>query len=999
MTDEKTTEESAKTAESGDTETAGEPFRVVGIGASAGGLEALEEFFRAVPGDTNLAFVVVQHLSPDYKSLMVELLSKYTRMKVVRAEDGMPVRANHVYLITPRKNLNIFHGKLYLTEQKHGQSLNLPIDIFLRSLAEDSKEKAIGIILSGTGSDGTLGIRAVKGAGGLVFAQDNLSAKFDGMPNSASSTGMVDYVLPPQKIAEELARIIQHPLIHREGGEESEKGMEEANDLSKILSILRDRVGHDFSAYKDSTVVRRIERRISINRLGSMKEYASLVDTSLHEVNVLYKDLLIGVTRFFRDREAFQKLEDTVIPALLKDRDKDRKLRIWSMGCSTGEEPYSLAILFYKKMKELNREYDIKIFATDTDRESIEYAGVGVYPESIVADIDQDLLQRYFTKKQNTFQVKPEIRKMVIFAHHNIMRDPPFSSIDMVSCRNMLIYLKPKFQQKVLGALHFSLRKGGYLLLGTSETVGDLGGVFTPVDSRLKIFRCQRKNPSDKLSDYFVPPVHIETKKKREPEKKPYIRNTSSLRNNDDMLESAYSYLLQEYVPPSVVVDSSLNLVHICRESGDLIRMPAGKVSLNVLTLVPDGLKAAVSTAVHRSIKENSPITYGGLYYKNGDETGDETGDTSYRINLSVRPVLDGENKAAGYFLIVFDSSGVERSRTPEQTGHELQESVRADRQHEIVTDLEQELQFTKENLQATIEELETSNEELQATNEELIASNEELQSTNEELQSVNEELYTVNAEYQNKIEELTMVNNDIKNFLNNTDIGMVFLDKNLTIRKYTPAVSSAINIMEMDIGRPLEHLTRNIRYPNFIKKVKEVLETLVPVEEEIVTKENRYMMMKINPYRTINNVIEGIVLVFVDIDERIQSEQQLERERNLLMTILENSPIGKTMVDREGRIIFVNTKAAEIFGLPREEVLSRSFSDRGWQITDYEGSPIDPSELPFSIIMRDSLPVNDYRHAIKKDDGTLVKLKINGAPVLNDKKKAGGAVFSIEEA
>jgi two-component system CheB/CheR fusion protein len=962
------------------------PFRVVGIGASAGGLEALEEFFKNIPDDTNLAFVVVQHLSPDYKSLMVELLSKYTRMNVVRADDGMPAEANHVYLITPRKNLNIFHGKLYLTEQNQGHSLNLPIDIFLRSLAEDQKEKSIGIILSGTGSDGTLGIRAVKGAGGLVFAQDNLSAKFDGMPRSASSTGMVDYVLPPKKIAEELTRIIQHPLIHKEDEGEEEELEEKANDLSKILSILRDRVGHDFSAYKDATILRRIERRISINQLNSMEEYAAFIEASPKEIHVLHKDLLIGVTRFFRDAEAFERLKEEVLPELFKQKKKEKQLRIWCLGCSTGEEPYSLAILFHEKMSELNVDFDIKIFATDTDRESIEYAGVGVYPESIVADIDQERLHAHFTKKQNTFQVNSEIRRMVIFAHHNVMKDPPFSSIDMVSCRNMLIYLKPSFQQKVLGALHFSLRKGGYLFLGTSESVGDLTSVFSMVDSKWKIYQCRVKSRSKKLSDYFVPPVQKPSKKSspRYPEKL-YSHERASKEDGGEMLESAYNYLIDEYVPPALVIDTNFNLIHICRDAGSFIRMPPGQVSLNVLSLIPEGVKAAVSTAVHRSVKENAPVTYRELYYKT---------ETSFSIiDLSVRPIFDRDNQSAGYFLLIFDA----HDNDGKSIDHPREDEV-ADQQNKMVADLEQELQFTKENLQATIEELETSNEELQATNEELIASNEELQSTNEELQSVNEELYTVNAEYQNKIEELTQVNNDMKNFLNNTDIGMVFLDRELKIRKYTPAVTEAINIMEMDLGRPLDHLTRNIRHPDFMEEVREVLDTLVTKEKEITTKEGRWMLMKILPYRTINNVIEGIVITFLDIDERKRYEQQLQQERNLLMTILENSPVGKTMVDANGMIVYTNKRAADIFGLSREEVLKRSFADRGWQIADDAGNPIDEEDLPFPTIVRTGEVLTGYRHTIKKPDGTEIKLEINGSPTFGEDGQVNGAVFSIEE-
>ncbi|HKK66544.1 MAG TPA: CheR family methyltransferase, partial [Clostridia bacterium] len=861
-------------------------------------------------------------------------------------------------------------------------SLNLPIDIFLRSLAEDQKERSIGIILSGTGSDGTLGIRAVKGAGGLVFAQDNISAKFDGMPRSASATGMVDYVLPPEEITQELARIIKHPLLDHSSEKDDEIAKQHSTVISKMLSRIRDVVGVDFSAYKDSTVIRRIERRIGINQLDSTEEYAAYLESSIKEVHVLYKDLLIGVTRFFRDKEAFDRLKETAVQDLLKEKHDSHQLRLWCMACSTGEEAYSLAILFYEKMQELNIEYDVKIFATDIDRDSIEYAGLGVYPESIVTDVNQERLQKFFTKKENTFHVNPEIRRMVIFANHNVMQDPPFSAIDMVTCRNMLIYLKPEIQQRVLGAFHFSIKKNGYLFLGSSETVGELSGSFAYIDTKWKIYQCKQKTQQSRVSDYFVPPLQP-NKKKRErfPEK---ISTHKS--GNDDVLESAYDFLVHEYVPPTLLIDRNLSLIHVCREASDFMKVPTGKISLNVLDMLPHGIKAAVSTAVHKSLKEDGPITYRDLSLKDGQHIR--------YIDLSVRPVLDRQNNPAGYFLVMLEDH---EGRTFKTEGQE--KTTFDDQQNKMIADLEQELQFTKENLQATIEELETSNEELQATNEELIASNEELQSTNEELQSVNEELYTVNAEYQNKIEELSEANNDVKNFLNNTDIGMVFLDKEFKIRKYTPAVTEVINIMEMDVGRPIDHITRNIEGQEFMDDINKVLMSLVPIEKEIVSKTGKWFLMKILPYRTVNNVVEGIVITFLDIDEKKRFEEKLEQERNLLMRILENSPIAKTMVDQQGNIVFANQKAAEVFGIDREEILQRGFGDRGWKITDSEGHEISVEDLPFSKIMQNHEPVYDYVHSIEKPDGSIINLRISGAPLFSETNgDVEGAVFSIQQ-
>jgi two-component system CheB/CheR fusion protein len=955
----------------------------VGIGASAGGLEALEEFFRNLPPSPALSYVVVQHLSPDYKSLMVELLSKYTDMEVVRAEDGMPVEPRRVYLITPRKNLNIFHGRLYLSEQEPQHGIHLPIDIFLRSLAEDAGDRAIAVILSGTGSDGTLGIRAVKGAGGLVFAQDNLSAKFDGMPRSASATGLVDYILPPKKIAEELEQVINHPLIQSRDTGQSPLA-EDASGISQILSIMRDRVGVDFSGYKESTILRRIERRISINRLDTLEDYVDYVRRSSKEIYILHKDLLIGVTKFFRDPEAFEAVADEVLPALLEEKRtrQEQHIRIWCPGCSTGEEPYSLAIVVKEKMEELNCNAEVKIFATDIDRDSIEYASVGVYPESIVTDIDQKRLHRNFTKKENTFQVNGDIRQMVIFAHHNVMKDPPFSSIDFVSCRNMLIYLKPEVQQTVLQALHYSLRQGGFLFLGPSETVGDLSYAFTLLQNRWKVYRCTQQSRNGKITDSFVPPSQPASQKSR----RVPLRENRAGRGTDEMLESAYEYLIGEYVPPAIMIDSKLELIHVCRDAHRFLKVPKGYASLNLMELVPGGLKAAVSTAVHKAVKESGPVTYRDLPYKG--ERGTE------HVALSVRPVLDEDQNPTGYYLVIFDGGN---GRMEEPRSDSTEPEISAERE-KMVSDLEQELQYTKENLQATIEELETSNEELQATNEELIASNEELQSTNEELQSVNEELYTVNSEYQNKIEELSQLNNDMKNFLDNTDIGMIFLDTSLRIRKYTPAVTRAINVMEMDIGRPIGHLSRNIEDPDFESGLKGVLESLEPMEKELQNKEGTWILMKILPYRTMNNVVEGIVLTFVDIDAHKRAEEQLVRERDLLMRVLEHSPVGKTMVNAEGKLVFVNQRAAEIFGLEREEVLQRSFDDRGWKITDREGKELPVEQLPFGQIKENGQAVYNFVHAVEKPDGSRILLRINGSPSYDQEGALSGAVFSLEE-
>jgi two-component system, chemotaxis family, CheB/CheR fusion protein len=955
--------------------------RIVGIGASAGGLEALEEFFRSLPSNSGMAYVVVQHLSPDYKSLMVELLSKYTDMKVLRAENGMEVEADHVYLITPRKNLFIRQSKLYLEDRTDDQGLNLPVDIFLRSLAEDQAELSVAIILSGTGSDGTLGIRAVKGAGGLVFSQDKQSAKFDGMPCSATATGMVDYILSPKKIAEELMRFINHPLV-TDKAHSSDKASKKKY-LSRILDVLKEHTGTDFSAYKEPTICRRIERRIGINRIDTIDDYASFLESNQKEAVTLYKELLIGVTRFFRDRDAFDTVSKKAIRLLFDKENKESKVRIWCPGCSTGEEAYSLAILLSQEMEKLNVNLDVKIFATDIDRESLEYAGAGTYPESIAADVESELLKKYFIKRKNSFEIQSKIRKMIVFAYHNVLKDPPFSAIDMVSCRNMLIYLKPEMQQRVLNAFHFSLRQSGFLFLGASESVGDLSTAFTTVDAKAKLYICREGARRAHLSDFFT-----STPKKRVTPGKKYpehlYRNSST---STSMIDASYDILLTEFAPASVIINDNFDLLHICRESSPFIKIPIGKASLNLLDLVPSGIRAAVSTAVGKAIKSGEPVTYYDLLVPN-----EKQGNV---IDLSVRPVPGDQGKATGNFLVLFllQQKDVKRmvidSESDERIGH----------QSHMIADLEQELQYTKENLQATIEELETSNEELQATNEELIASNEELQSTNEELQSVNEELYTVNAEYQNKIEELTQLNNDINNLLKNANIGMIFLDKDRRIRKYTQAATEAINIMDMDIGRPIGHLTGNIEYQQLENDISDVLDTLIPVEKEVMTKNGTWMLMRVLPYRTTNNVVDGIVMTFLNITERKNFETKLMDERNLLIRVLENSPVAKTMVDNNGAIVYANAKAEEIFNLSREEIYTLQYNDKFWNIRGLDGKPVPSDQLPYAVLRDSGKPLSGYRHYITIGESPPKKilLQISGSPIFGDNNEVQGAVFALE--
>ena len=953
-------------------------FSVVGVGASAGGLEALENFFKNMPVDSGLAFVVIQHLSPDYKSLMVELLSKHTEMEVLRVEDGMKIKPNQVYLIPPKKNMTLFHGKLYLTEQNSGHGLNLPIDIFFRSMAEDLGERSIGIILSGTGSDGTLGLRAIKGAGGMVMVQDETSAKFDGMPRSAISTGLVDYILAVEEMGEQLIKYTKHPFVSKIEQKTNNK-MANEDSFSKVLSLIRTRTGIDFTFYKPNTIVRRIERRISVNQVENTDEYLNLLMQIPNEIDVLYKELLIGVTKFFRDKDVYSAVFDKVIPRLISRKKENDSIRVWVVGCSTGEEAYSLAIMFQEYMLKVGKQYDVKIFATDLDKEAIEYASLGVYPESIAADVSEDRLKSFFKKNGDSFKVSDQIRQMVIFATHNIIKDPPFSKMDMISCRNLLIYLQPVMQKKVLSAFSFSITDGGYLVLGTSESVGEMSSYFTAFDNKNKIYFSNDIKKPPVIDDFYMPPAKSEKQKQA-----PIFTPKKAEKVKDDgIFGNAKDELFEEYVPPTIIVNENLELVHSYGDVNEYIKIPSGKVNLNVLHMVNSDLSIALSTAVHKSNKENNRTVYREVVIRDKDE--------SKCINLIVKPFKQDE-KGRAHSIIVFEKCSHKQDENGDAEKYDADSKV-----NQRIQDLEQELKYTKENLQATIEELETSNEELQATNEELIASNEELQSTNEELQSVNEELYTVNSEYQNKIEELTELYNDINNWFKITSIGTIFLDLKLRIRKFTPGVSKFVNLLDSDIGRPIKHISYNFDYNEFLDNIDDVIKDLQPIEKELRTRDGElWFLLKIQPYRTLENAVKGIVVTFIDITTLKEYEHQIERDRELLMRILENSPLAKTMVDKTGSIVFANRKAEELLGLNKKELNGRKYNAPEFNSLNEKKEPMKDEEKPFHMILKNKESIYNVVEYVKKPDGSFIKLIINGAPSFDAEGEVDGAVFAF---
>jgi two-component system CheB/CheR fusion protein len=827
-----------------------EPTHVVGIGASAGGLEALEHLFRGMPADTGMAFVVVQHLSPDFKSQMEELLSRWTELDVTVAEHGERVQADTVYLMPSNTEMIISDGKLLLQERSGG--LTMPIDQFLRSLAGDQRERSIGVILSGTGTDGSRGVREVRDAGGLVIVQTEDSAKFDGMPRSAIDTGSADLILRPEDVPRAL---VEHATRSTRAAHGSSEALREGG-MQAVFQLLRERFQIDFASYKPSTIARRVERRLQLDGSGSLNSYLERLARDATELDALYRDLLIGVTSFFRDAQAYRVLAEDILPELVAKVPRGSELRIWAAGCATGEEAYSLAMLVAEEIERKRRPVTVKIFATDAHGPSLDFASAGVYPEERLEGVSPERLRRHFVHVEGGLKVSADLRQIVVFARHNVMRDAPFTKMDLVTCRNLLIYLQPAVQRKVVALFHFALKTGGVLFLGPSESPGDVEDEFEPLDQHWKIYR--KRRDVRLLSALRGPPAPTDP------------RRPSPVGREDPVLFEVFAGMLDESLPPSILLDRKHEIVHTFGDVSSILRVPRGRPSLALLDMLDGDLKLAVAGALHRAQRSPTPITFSGLRI--------ETPSGERLVDLKVRPLTAG--RSSTYFLVSLGTTEAPPKSAPE---HALDlDAVSRDR----LTMLENELRLAKENLQATIEELEASNEELQATNEELLASNQELQSTNEELHSVNEELYTVNAEYQRKIDELTELTDDVSNLLLSTEVHTLFLDDGLRIRKFTPKMAEVFHLVERDVGRRIDNFVHTIEVEGLHEKLELVQKSGERVEMEVTTRRGQAYLMRILPYR---GRIGGVVLTLTDVTtlkewERALEHQLAQRERFLAM-------------------------------------------------------------------------------------------------------------------
>ena len=902
-------------------------FPVIGIGASAGGLKAFEEFFSNIPKDkfTGMAFIIVQHLAPDHKSILNELIKRYTSMQVFEVTDGMTVKQDCIYIIKPNCDMAYMNGKLMLFDIDSPKGKRLSIDFFFRSLAQDLKQRAICIILSGTGSDGTLGAKTVKDEGGMVIAQKPESADYDGMPQSVIASGVVDYVLTPYEMPMQLVSYVGHSYV-KTAAENTESPNDHKDFLQKIFVLIRSKTGNDFSRYKPNTVIRRIERRMAVNQIETLEDYLRFLQTFPNENTMLFNDLLIGVTAFFRDKEAFKMLEDKIIPSIFEGKEEHSQIRVWVPGCSTGEEAYSVALLLQEYKNKINKNFKIQVFATDIDSKAIQAARSGVFSENACIGIDPGRLARFFTKDRssNTYKIQKEIRDLIIFSVHNVIKDPPFSRLDLISCRNLLIYFGSELQKRVLPIFHYALIPGGYLFLGSSETTGDYINLFSIVDANSKIYS-SKGDPGElkkKVISQYVPP-----EEKNNVKSDVTLQNTGSGKNKTSLRSVIEGELLLQHTPASVIVNSKYDIQYLHGRTGLFLEPAPGDSEMNILKMSREGLKPALINLFHKADLSNLPVITPNVKVRSNG--------TYSIIKLTVKKLqIEGEAATTEkLYLVTFDL--VDSVKLTKETSGSKPAAGKPGKTgiNNEIENLKNELEEKELYLQSTLTAMETSNEELKSINEELQSVNEEFQSTNEELetsreelQSVNEELATVNAELQQKVFDLSQSMDDMNNLLAGTDIGTIFLDSELLIKRFTPAVTKVFNLIASDVGRPITHISSTmVGYDSLVQDIQTVLNTLIPKEIEIQTQSGVWYITRIRPYRTMNNVIEGAVITFFDITEIKKARKAINESEIIhhLAVVAKDSSDAVIARDLDGRIITWNPAAERIYGWNEAEALT----------------------------------------------------------------------------
>ena len=898
------------------------PFYIVGMGGSAGSLEAFERFFQNMPTDTGLAFVIVSHLDPTHKGIMPELLQRVTTMKVQQAKDGMKVEPNSVYVIPPNKDMSILHGALQLLEPSMPRGLRMPIDFFFRHLAEDQNENSIAIIFSGMGTDGTLGVKAIKEKLGVVMVQDPASTKYDGMPQSAINTNLADFVVSADRLPEKLLGYVNH--FYKMAGELPPAEKKATGAMQKIFVLVRAQTGNDFSLYKKNTVRRRIERRMNVHQINSIIQYVRYLQENPHEIDLLFKELLIGVTSFFREPDAFEVLKENVTLQLQKTKKRGDPVRVWVVGCSTGEEAYSIAIVLKECLDELKLKGNkIQIYATDIDKDAIDLARQGIYPANIAADVSPERLNRFFTKEDDSFRIKKNVRDMIVFAPQNILTDPPFTKMDLLSCRNLLIYLNAEAQKKLLPLFHYTLNPGGLLFLGSSESIGGHTDLFAPLDNKWKVFT-RREMP-------IARNVLVEFPTARMPFE---VRTDGIVRTQKEsdasVTDTAQTIILQTIAPPVVLINDKGDILYLTRRTGKYLEPPVGKANLNIYAMAREGLRLELGILIRKAMTDRTKTTMKGLRVKtNGSEQ---------LVNLTVYPFKEPE-VMRGLMMILFEDVEI----PAEEALSSKKKSRSSSRLEAVNSDLEKELQATKEHLQTVVEEMETSQEELKSANEELQSTNEELQSTNEEmitskeeLQSLNEELNTLNAELQAKNEELSEANNDMKNLLDSMQIPTIFLDNDLKIKRFTPYATKIVNLIQSDVGRPITDIVSNLEYKDVAKDVKDVLQTLVFKETLVQTGDGAWYMMRIIPYRTADNIIDGVVITFSDITDFKKVQKQMAERTEFAEGIIRTIREPLVVLNGDLRVVSANPSFYRTFQVAPAETEGQLLYDLGnrqWNI------------------------------------------------------------------
>lgn len=884
-------------------------FLYVGIGASAGGLDALKKLLSNVPEKSGMAFLIVQHMDPVHKSGLPNILSRYTSMDVVQAADDVEVVPNNVYVIPPNKDMAVLNGKIQLMEPEEPHGLRMPINYFLTSLAQDQQENSVGIILSGFGSDGSIGLRAIKAKGGISIAQDPSTAGSEGMPTSAINTGVVDIVLSPEEMPEKLISYVKssRKILKKIFKPEDET----VHALRKIILLVRNRTGQDFSQYKKSTVYRRIGRRMNIHQIEEMTQYLQYLQENPHEVDLLFNEFLINVTNFFRDPDAFDALKEGALKNLIIEKNELDDLRVWVPGCSSGEEVYSIAILIKELMDELNTKLEVQIFGTDLDVNSIKTARTGTYP-GIALDLSPERLHKYFYKKENLYTIKNDIRNMVVFANHNVITDPPFTKLDMISCRNLLIYLETEAQEKVLSNFNYALKKDGILFLGPSESIGEFIDTFSVVDNKWKIFKCVKSNGFvyDFVKNH---PVSFQPTSYWGADFD--LKDTKAEKLGLNVTALAEKKLISIYAPPSALINESGEILYIHGRLGRYLEPSPGKAHMNILEMAREGIKLSLNSAVQNAISNKKEVVFEGL------KVVDAEGNNHF-MRLAVKPIKD-PHSIEGLLIVSFEES-------PENEKAE-KDQIKMDplsKSSEHIQALENELKMTKERLNITIEEMTTSNEELKSANEELQSMNEEAQSTNEELetskeelQSINEELTTINSELQMKIDELSRTNDDMTNLFNSTEIATIFVDNDLNIRRFTDEATKLINLIESDVGRPLSDIVSRVNYPDLVDDIKEVIEKVAFKETVVNNGDDEWYKVRIMPYKTSQNVIDGATVTFIDVSHLKVTQEKMQSALTYAEDILDSVSEPLLVIGYDLKVTSVNSAYNEKFNIKKSKI------------------------------------------------------------------------------